>query len=1039
MGRSASVGRVSIDLDAGTAKFLIDMNKANAVVTDFGNRARGAAAPLRQLGEAGQHSASQLQGASAAIRVLEGGITNNLRAAERFTANVLGLGPILQAAFPVVGAIAFAGILVKVGEEFTKFVKTIQTAPEKLSGSFRELNSGARQTNDELELTNVKLQNQINKIEGKRQNVLKEAIFEARVEADKLGEALDKDIKKLFTILEEQDPTSHLEHFNDWLHDLPDEVKKAMKDIGGYGGMGGMNKEIAVATLTGNKEMTAAAQMPTKTPEQARAAALAQEAAQLKLNLALNTAYEKEITNIKNVVNTLTAAQEKQWQAEAKFKAQMALPMDPYKRTPTPPQSVDFGPKLEMWNNILTQMQLKQSFIASTSTHAALQGTLKGVEEDRTEAGKEKAFKNKIAEIEAAIAAAKKHMEGIGLGELAQSIADGKAKALEAIADIEKAQRRLDPKAPDLSAPKAKQVTDLEVTLAEREAYNKWATKLAEVTAKIKDQTASQKLLTDAIGKGYAAVKSAAVETSVMKEVGAERYQDFLKNGANAADILAVRAAQGAAYEEEHRHQMAETGQTLKEQTDLSVRLSQVQYLGEQAVRLATLQHTLELMKQKGASQELLDAETLRFAAERSNEIAKSIADINDKIEAIDRLAAAELNGAKAVRQANLENKVADIRRQGDEPIPGIIGVGQKEFAARTEDAKEYNLEIAKSAGERINEFSNSIEKLNQEKALLEAVLAAHKGDLDTMRALRDVEDQRLKVMVQQELQQRTAIAGVRAFFFEMEQQAKSSSNIMLESLNSALDKFSENFTKLITGQKTEWKKMFQEIGRDMLKQSVKSGLQTALGKVGDAIPSVKKEKDRLKKQAEADKAWGKTAAQAWWVRLAGKDISDKDSVGGGAAGSPGGKTPPIFGNGGILGTGSVPTADQTPQDQDSDSSGPNKSLLKGIGGVLGFLTRLIPRAGGGPGTPGTNYLVGENGPEIFRTSQAGQFISNADSRRQGGGSGGNVYVDARWSRDPYATRAQVEAAMHVSHSTAVTDSIRSQKEAVRRRPQRGG
>src|ERR1700679_2847231 len=60
---------------------------------------------------------SEMQAASATIRVLEGGMTGNIRAAERFISTIPGVGAALQVAFPVVGGIALAGVFVRIGEE----------------------------------------------------------------------------------------------------------------------------------------------------------------------------------------------------------------------------------------------------------------------------------------------------------------------------------------------------------------------------------------------------------------------------------------------------------------------------------------------------------------------------------------------------------------------------------------------------------------------------------------------------------------------------------------------------------------------------------------------------------------------------------------------------------------------------------------------------------------------------------------------------------------------------------------------------------
>ena len=106
----AVAGKIVINLSAGTSQFIMDMEKANASVKRWGASTQ----------QAGAHGVSSMQATSASLRVLEGGFTNNLRAAERFTASVLGLGPMLQAAFPVIGAIAFTGLIIRLGEELKK-------------------------------------------------------------------------------------------------------------------------------------------------------------------------------------------------------------------------------------------------------------------------------------------------------------------------------------------------------------------------------------------------------------------------------------------------------------------------------------------------------------------------------------------------------------------------------------------------------------------------------------------------------------------------------------------------------------------------------------------------------------------------------------------------------------------------------------------------------------------------------------------------------------------------------------------------------
>lgn len=82
-----------------------------------GGAAMGAAAAHRELNAAMEGGVPKMAAASGAIRLLEGGMNNNVRAAERFVSTTLGLGPLLEVAFPVVGAIALGSVLIKVAKE----------------------------------------------------------------------------------------------------------------------------------------------------------------------------------------------------------------------------------------------------------------------------------------------------------------------------------------------------------------------------------------------------------------------------------------------------------------------------------------------------------------------------------------------------------------------------------------------------------------------------------------------------------------------------------------------------------------------------------------------------------------------------------------------------------------------------------------------------------------------------------------------------------------------------------------------------------
>lgn len=179
-------GQIVIDISAGTAQLVLDLEKAKA-----------------RLGDFGKSGASSIQQTSAALRVMEGNITNNIRAAERFLSSFKPIRELVAAAFPVVGAIAFGGVLVELGERVARFYTEFEEGPDKANKAFRDLNASLRLSDDALAVTSARLEDELAKLQGKPGNGLKEAIAEAREEADKLADSLDKDFDTLKKALDE--------------------------------------------------------------------------------------------------------------------------------------------------------------------------------------------------------------------------------------------------------------------------------------------------------------------------------------------------------------------------------------------------------------------------------------------------------------------------------------------------------------------------------------------------------------------------------------------------------------------------------------------------------------------------------------------------------------------------------------------------------------------------------------------------------------------------------------------------------------------
>src|SRR5690348_5835855 len=108
----ANAGEVIVVFAADTAAFHEAIQKVRHRIVQLGNDSTKAA-----------HGTIQpWMASSAAIRVLEGNITNNIRAAERFLAMIPGLRTALVTAFPVIGAVALSGVVAEMAERMVKFI-----------------------------------------------------------------------------------------------------------------------------------------------------------------------------------------------------------------------------------------------------------------------------------------------------------------------------------------------------------------------------------------------------------------------------------------------------------------------------------------------------------------------------------------------------------------------------------------------------------------------------------------------------------------------------------------------------------------------------------------------------------------------------------------------------------------------------------------------------------------------------------------------------------------------------------------------------
>lgn len=138
------------------------------------------------------------------------------------------------------GAIGIgAGVAAAAVLGVAKAYETAKKSSETFHGSLSGLELSLRTSNDELKVTNDRLENEIAKLEGKPQNNLKLALDEARLSADKLGGSLGKALGSLYETLDKGS--------RNWANALAHgEVGSTgiQEELGGLTGFGGFRGEL---------------------------------------------------------------------------------------------------------------------------------------------------------------------------------------------------------------------------------------------------------------------------------------------------------------------------------------------------------------------------------------------------------------------------------------------------------------------------------------------------------------------------------------------------------------------------------------------------------------------------------------------------------------------------------------------------------------------------------------------------------------------------------------------------------------------------
>jgi hypothetical protein len=165
--------------------FKKSLNEANIEVKNFARQTRQSSEEAR--------ASIALLGDEFGVR-----LPRHLR---NFVAELPGVATAMSAAFNAVAVLGLVMVVVEATKKLTEFIQKTEEAGRKSAEAWASALTPIRTNNEELDLTKAKLENAIAKLEHRPQNAMKEAIAEARVEADKLNESLKQSIDKIATAL----------------------------------------------------------------------------------------------------------------------------------------------------------------------------------------------------------------------------------------------------------------------------------------------------------------------------------------------------------------------------------------------------------------------------------------------------------------------------------------------------------------------------------------------------------------------------------------------------------------------------------------------------------------------------------------------------------------------------------------------------------------------------------------------------------------------------------------------------------------------
>ncbi len=345
----------------------------------------------------------------------------------------------------------------------------------------------------------------------------------------------------------------------------------------------------------------------------------------------------------------------------------------------------------------------------------------------------------------------------------------------------------------------------------------------------------------------------------------------------------------------------------------------------------------------KAAAQQRAAAKAVEEDDRRFQTIVKNSEERDERAAAMaDKLTEARRNNANAMAEWTLQQELATGAITRHNAAAQIAARHEAEYAAK------------------LNDIASRRSRLNARLDLDDEQKQTGNDELDVEKTNTEGARDRQSAADKVAIDQATVSGAVRQIIQEFEAQSKDVASYAARFTTSAIQSTNEQLTRLMTGQKTD----FKGLGRGIATDAAGFGLKSAESKLLESFGIGTKKP---------------TGSSSDPLYIKSVDLLSGD----GMTGSVSSLGKKLFGGG----------------DSDSDSGG--GGFLGGIASVL----KLPGFAAGGAIGANTLAMVGENGPELFMPRQSGSIVPNHALPMMGGFSP-TVHVDARGSNDPAATEA---------------------------------